>query len=1288
MPRLRLLAPVGPHFLVLLLAVLGGARGQGSFEDADKANEYTDQQFDLRHTIPGEPGVDYPILSEVPKTSFVCRGRHEGYYADVESRCQAFRICAHTARSAQGFGFLCPNGTVFSQQKFVCDWYRNVDCDQSERYYDMNRESSVGSTQEMMERVRQMMEYPTKTISQALQEQEHTQGQTQTQAQRDHQAHAHQTLSKDLSNVSGVLSQPGAVSNGNLVVRGEDIKSEALPAPATAATVVDGDGEDIYVNSLGELSSDPGIEFDHTNAHIIAEYPREYHYQKQKNFAERVNAGLELLSDNSAASNEQMAPDYIKQIRNTKEEATQLDLVSNINNLLEEVSIDLDPSVSGYQSMSPQKVKQPFRFLSRGFAMQTNEKDGGKGASSYVYNKPKQTPGTVRFTPNELPFEAAKDTEHKLKFNNDKTTSSSTTTTTTTSTTTEAPIADAIEELFIAPTLPPAFAEEDTTTTATFGSTIEPAPLGYGSELPVIESIGQAAALTASLTLSEDLQQEQAPLSAAAADKTDVDLRAEKLLLAGVKLTSHAEETALRTNKLTLGRPATSTTTTTMKPTTTPGMSTSTETVTEISSTQERIRSYRRFVQKRVGGSGSALRRQLPPGRSTTPRTTKATSTPRSTTPTRSYSERLAASRLRLSRLSLATKPTTAKITTAATTSSSSSSTAATTTSSTTSTTSTTESPLSYVRAGADQGPNKKISVRDIERETGQQRASWDSVQSNLQRFQVQRGNRVYTPVTRATSSPTTPTSSISRASTTSLTSRPTVAASVQQRGRNRHATYRTQAPQQRTRGTTTPRSTTSTQRTTVAALSTLSQQISALAAGYSYAPPLIHNNAPTTAQTVIVSGTQPQAQPQAQTQPPTQQQLQLTQITSSLNPSSAFLPFDKLTRAIVDDSILQNFKSNHAYRGAANGYSSNTQQQQQQRVTKPTTSHSYHYPKPTATAATATAAPALASLRIPQRTQQQQLPQLVLPTQPGIVIARAEGQRIAPSSANTIISSLVNQPQTKTPQSNSYVALNDFINNKFGSSSNTAGPTTIQQQQQQHSLVPQQQPQQSHQLQLLQQQQHQRPPQQQQQQLEQHQQQQHKQQQHQRQPLKQQQQQLSYITQRYQQPAQQHYHSQYQQQPYQQTQQLQHFQQQQQQSDRPSIQSIQQPYLTPNIFVPYQQQQQHLPLFPPLAAAAAPSLAQTTRVANGPGQQLDHLNVPLPALANGLIPAPTLQVAQKRSDVKVGQLQLSSSSKIMDQGQEMSFYAGRTSYEVPQSSVGRLPNDITQQRRLRQRRY
>lgn len=72
--------PSSSLWLVLVLLV-GLARGQGEhFEDADKSSEYTDQQFDLRHTIPGEPGLDYPILSAPPKTSFVCKGRHEGKF--------------------------------------------------------------------------------------------------------------------------------------------------------------------------------------------------------------------------------------------------------------------------------------------------------------------------------------------------------------------------------------------------------------------------------------------------------------------------------------------------------------------------------------------------------------------------------------------------------------------------------------------------------------------------------------------------------------------------------------------------------------------------------------------------------------------------------------------------------------------------------------------------------------------------------------------------------------------------------------------------------------------------------------------------------------------------------------------------------------------------------------------------------------------------------------------------------------------------------------------------------
>ncbi len=37
----------------------------------------------------GIPGIDYPIYSSVPPTSFLCDGQVEGgYYADVEAECQ------------------------------------------------------------------------------------------------------------------------------------------------------------------------------------------------------------------------------------------------------------------------------------------------------------------------------------------------------------------------------------------------------------------------------------------------------------------------------------------------------------------------------------------------------------------------------------------------------------------------------------------------------------------------------------------------------------------------------------------------------------------------------------------------------------------------------------------------------------------------------------------------------------------------------------------------------------------------------------------------------------------------------------------------------------------------------------------------------------------------------------------------------------------------------------------------------------------------------------------------
>ncbi len=34
--------------------------------------------------------------------------------------------------------FLCPNGTIFNQQYFICDWWYNVDCASSQNFFSLN----------------------------------------------------------------------------------------------------------------------------------------------------------------------------------------------------------------------------------------------------------------------------------------------------------------------------------------------------------------------------------------------------------------------------------------------------------------------------------------------------------------------------------------------------------------------------------------------------------------------------------------------------------------------------------------------------------------------------------------------------------------------------------------------------------------------------------------------------------------------------------------------------------------------------------------------------------------------------------------------------------------------------------------------------------------------------------------------------------------------------------------------------------------------------------------------
>ena len=64
-----------------------------------------------------------------------------GYYADPEAQCQVFHICTADGQGGLAkYSFLCPNGTIFNQNYFICDWWFNFDCAEAEGLYGLNDE--------------------------------------------------------------------------------------------------------------------------------------------------------------------------------------------------------------------------------------------------------------------------------------------------------------------------------------------------------------------------------------------------------------------------------------------------------------------------------------------------------------------------------------------------------------------------------------------------------------------------------------------------------------------------------------------------------------------------------------------------------------------------------------------------------------------------------------------------------------------------------------------------------------------------------------------------------------------------------------------------------------------------------------------------------------------------------------------------------------------------------------------------------------------------------------------
>ncbi|KAL7636470.1 UNVERIFIED_CONTAM: hypothetical protein RMT77_013245 [Armadillidium vulgare] len=79
---------------------------------------------------------DYPFYKRVPNVdfNFSCEARKDGFYASIPHKCQVYHHCLFEVR----YDFLCANYTAFDQSKFICHFANEVDCENSEMYFDRN----------------------------------------------------------------------------------------------------------------------------------------------------------------------------------------------------------------------------------------------------------------------------------------------------------------------------------------------------------------------------------------------------------------------------------------------------------------------------------------------------------------------------------------------------------------------------------------------------------------------------------------------------------------------------------------------------------------------------------------------------------------------------------------------------------------------------------------------------------------------------------------------------------------------------------------------------------------------------------------------------------------------------------------------------------------------------------------------------------------------------------------------------------------------------------------------
>lgn len=106
----------------------------------DESNIDQENNDNIPSNVIGVAGIDYPIYSDIPRTDFDCRNtEYPGFYADQQTGCQVYHSCG--SRGGRRHSFICPNGTIFSQEYLICDWWFNVRCSDSHNHFSLNKEA-------------------------------------------------------------------------------------------------------------------------------------------------------------------------------------------------------------------------------------------------------------------------------------------------------------------------------------------------------------------------------------------------------------------------------------------------------------------------------------------------------------------------------------------------------------------------------------------------------------------------------------------------------------------------------------------------------------------------------------------------------------------------------------------------------------------------------------------------------------------------------------------------------------------------------------------------------------------------------------------------------------------------------------------------------------------------------------------------------------------------------------------------------------------------------------------